>query len=166
VIRIKPWASVASLAAAVLAFAGTVPPAAAATPFRGYFDLPETGTDPAGTTCAFPVDYSQDEYGFFEAYVDQAGNVVKVMLHSNYDATISANGHTLVERDTWTRTIYPDGTMSDVGSTVHIQGLGDPALVLRDAGRIVYSDTSETVQYVAGPHPQLFGASFCSALEG
>jgi hypothetical protein len=87
---------------------------------------------------------------------------VKNIVHIDYDATISANGKTLVERDTFTRTFYADDTMRDAGLTVHIQGPG--GLVMRDAGQIVYSDTDETVAYVRGPHPQLFGASFCDAL--
>jgi hypothetical protein len=87
---------------------------------------------------------------------------VKAMVHINYDATISANGRTLVERDTFTRTFYADGTMRDTGSTVHIQGPG--GVVMRDAGQIVYSDSNETVSYVHGPHPQLSGESFCQAL--
>lgn len=98
-------------------------------------------------------------------FTDDQGNVVRVEIHTNYDATTSANGHTLTERDTYTRTIYADGTMRDTGLTVHIQGV-DGQLIMRDAGQIVYSDTDETVAYVRGPHPQLLGASFCAALGG
>jgi hypothetical protein len=108
------------------------------------------------------VDFSQVEYGIYDVFTDGAGNVVRVQIHTNYDATISANGHVLSERDTWTRTIHADGTMRDVGLTVHI--LGPSGLVIRDAGQIVYSDTDETLSYVHGPHPQLFGATFCDAL--
>ena len=54
--------------------------------------------------------------------------------------------------------------MRDTGLTVHIHGPGG-GLVMRDAGQIVYSDTDETVSYVRGPHPQLFGAGFCAALS-
>jgi hypothetical protein len=136
--------------------------AAATPPERGTFRFPDEGTDPAGTTCEFPVDFSQLEYGFSRAYFDRDGNFIKVMLHINYDATISANGKTIFERDTFTRTIYADETMRDTGVTVHIQGPG--GIVQRDAGQIVYSDLDETVAYVHGPHPQLFGESFCEAL--
>jgi hypothetical protein len=137
-------------------------PANAAVPERGTFSDSAQGTDPAGTTCVFPVDFSQVEYGIYDVFTDGAGNVVRVQIHTNYDATISANGHVLSERDTWTRTIHADGTMRDVGLTVHI--LGPSGLVIRDAGQIVYSDTDETLSYVHGPHPQLFGATFCDAL--
>ena len=134
----------------------------AAVPERGTFSDSAQGTDPAGTTCAFPVQFAQVEYGFYEVFFDAQGNFVRVQIHTNYDATISANGHVLNERDTFTRTIFADGTMRDVGLTVHI--LGPSGLVIRDAGQIVYSDTNETLSYVRGPHPQLFGVSFCEAL--
>ena len=137
-------------------------PAVATPPEHGTFIIPDEGTDPAGTTCAFPVHFSQVERGDFRVFIDGAGNFVKAIVHIDYDATISANGKTLVERDTFTRTFYADDTMRDTGLTVHIQGPG--GIVMRDAGQIVYSDTNETVAYVHGPHPQLFGASFCDAL--
>jgi hypothetical protein len=135
----------------------------AAAPERGTFSDAAQGTDPAGTTCAFPVHYSQVESGFYLSFSDDAGNFVRVQLHTNYVATIWANGHALHERDTFTRTIFADGTMRDVGLTVHI--LGPSGLVIRDAGQIVYSDTDETISYVHGPHPQLFGESFCGSLS-
>jgi hypothetical protein len=97
-------------------------------------------------------------------FSDAEGDFVKAIAHIDLDVTISANGKTLVERDTFTRTFYADDTMRDTGLTVHIQGPG--GLVMRDAGQIVYSDAAaETVAYVHGPHPQLFGASFCDALR-
>jgi len=149
----------ATVAICALAFASA---AGAQAPERGTFSFSDEGVDPAGTTCVFAVSFSQVEYGFFDAFFDQEGNFVKTIVHINYDATISANGRTLVERDTFTRTFYADGTMRDTGSTVHIQGPG--GVVMRDAGQIVYSDFNETVSYVRGPHPQLSGESFCQAL--
>jgi hypothetical protein len=137
-------------------------PAAATPPEHGTFTIADEGTDPAGTTCAFPVDFSQVERFDFSQFFDRDGNFVKAIVHIDFDVTISANGKTLVERDTFTRTFYADDTMRDTGLTVHIQGPG--GLVMRDAGQIVYSDLDETVAYVHGPHPQLFGASFCDAL--
>jgi hypothetical protein len=137
--------------------------ASAAAPERGAFSQADRGTDPAGTTCAFPVHFSQAEYGFYQVFFDGAGNFLRVQIHTNYRATIWANGHVLTERDTFTRTFFADGTMRDVGLTVHV--MGPSGLVIRDAGQIVYSDTDETVAYVDGPHPQLFGTSFCDALN-
>jgi hypothetical protein len=138
-------------------------PAAATPPEQGSFSITDEGTDPAGTTCAFPVDFSQVETFHFHQFFDQDGNFVKRIVHIDFHVTISANGKTLIERDTFTRTFYADDTMRDAGLTVHIQGPG--GLVMRDAGQIGYSDAAtETVAYVHGPHPQLFGASFCDDL--
>ena len=55
-----------------------------------------------------------------------------MIIHLNYDAWISANGKTIVERDTWTVLINDVGSR-DVGLTVHIQGVG--GIVVRDAGQ-------------------------------
>ena len=145
----------------VLAFS-LASPAVATPPDKVTIVRPDEGTDPAGTTCVFQVHFSQVETRDWHTFRDGNGNFLKGIVHIDYDATISANGKTIVERDTYTRTFYADGTMRDTGLWTHIQGPG--GIVLRDAGQIVYSDTDGTVAYVHGPHPQLFGASFCDAL--
>jgi hypothetical protein len=155
--RLGTICSVAAILAVSLAS-----PAMATTPEHTTLVFPEEGTDPAGTTCAFPVHFAQVERLDVRIFIDGDGDFLKAIVHIDYDATISANGKTLVERDTFTRMFYADDTMRDTGLTVHIQGPG--GIVMRDAGQIVYSDTDETVAYVHGPHPQLFGASFCDAL--
>lgn len=90
---------------------------------------------PAGTACEFPVHLSQVERGDVRAFSDRDGNFFKAIVQIDYDATITANGRTLVERDTFNRTIYADDTMRDAGLTVHIQGPG--GIVMRDAGQII-----------------------------
>lgn len=111
------------------------PPAGATAPDRGTFDFTNSFTDtevcaaePWGFDVFVPVEH---EYGFFDGFLDRQGNFVKAIVHINYDATITANGKTITERDTWTGFIYPDGSR-DVGLTVHIQGPG--GIVVRDAG--------------------------------
>jgi hypothetical protein len=157
---------VALLAILVPVFALALPGVAGATP-------PEHGTFDNGfnsfvdtEVCAaapweFDVHATEHEYGRFTVFSDQDGNFVKAIVHFNYDATISANGITLVERDTWTATFYADGTSRDVGLTVHIQGPG--GIVVRDAGQIVFN-ADGTVNYIRGPHEQFSGVSFCPAL--
>jgi hypothetical protein len=147
---------------AVLCF---VPAADAAKPIRGTFDSTESFTDtevcaaaPWGFDVVVPV---QHEYGFFDVFLDKQGNPVKAIVHNNYDATITANGKTINERDTWTTFIYADGTSRDAGNTVHIQGPG--GIVQLDAGQIV-RDANGNVVYTHGPHPQLNGETFCPAL--
>ena len=150
-------------AAATLALC-LAPAAGAKAPDRGTFDFTDSFVDtevcaaaPWGFDVFVPVEH---EYGFFKVFTDRAGNVVRVQAHINYDATITANGNTIFERDTWTTFFYPDGSR-DVGNPVHIQGPG--GIVIHDAGQIVYY-ANGNVLFTHGPHPQLNGVSFCPAL--
>jgi hypothetical protein len=156
-------AGLAVIVSAALALC--VAPAAGATPpQRGTFDFTDSFTDtevcaaaPWGFDVFVPVEH---EFGFFQVFVDQQGNFLKAIVHNNYDATITANGKTITERDTWTTFFYPGGSR-DVGLTVHIQGPW--GVVVRDAGQIVRAPDG-TVLYTRGPHEQLSGVSFCPAL--
>ena len=151
------------LAAAIIGTMLSASPAAAATPERGYFD---NGFNSFVDTevCAdapwqFDVSATEHEYGFYDIFVGADGNVRRVNVHLNYDAWISANGKTIVERDTWTLFINEDGSR-DVGLTVHIQGVG--GIVVRDAGQIV-RDANGDFLYLRGPHEQFSNVSFCPA---
>ena len=85
-------------------------------------------------------------------FLDKQGNFVKAIVHNNYDATITGNGKTINERDTWTTFIYADGTSRDAGLTVHIQGPGgiaqlDAGQIVRDAnGNVVYTWPASAAQ--------------------
>ncbi|GAA2156971.1 hypothetical protein FHX52_4347 [Humibacillus xanthopallidus] len=156
---------VRSTVLATLGMAGlmVVPAAAwASPPYHGTFSSHEVFVD--SEVCApegFSVDVVQDEVLAFRVFFAPSGAVAFVAVHVDYRAVISANGHTIVERDTWMDTYYPDGSARTVGNTVHIQGQG-PGLVQHDAGQIVFVDGS--VQAIHGPHPQFEGQSFCFAL--
>jgi hypothetical protein len=154
---------------ALLAVAATLPTtawAAGPTVIRGSFDNGyETFVDTevcAADPWGFDVDATQHEFGFYSIVLDRNGDFVRANLHINYDAWISANGNTIVERDTWEVLFTADGTR-DVGLTVHIQGPG--GIVVRDAGAIV-RDNDGNVISVRGPHEQFSGVSFCPALAG
>lgn len=140
-------------------------PASAATPSRGTFDDTQVFVDPdvcAAAPWGFDVHVVQHEYGFFDVFFNQDGSFAKALVHMNYDATISANGKTIMERDTWEITAYPDGTSRFTGSTVHIQGPG--GIVVKDAGQVVFN-ADGSISYAHGPHEQLIdGVSFCPAL--
>jgi hypothetical protein len=110
----------------------------------------------------FPIDVIEDETGTFQVFFDGTGAVAFVLVHIDYRAVISANGHTIVEWDNWMSTFDPDGTARTVGNTVHIQGLG-PGLVQLDAGQISFNPDG-SVAAIHGPHPQFDGQSFCFAL--
>ena len=149
--------------ALVLSFAGGAA-AGSGAPIRGSFDNGYNSfidTDVcAAAPWGFDVDATEHEYGFYELWLDANGDFVRAIVHINYDAWISANGNTIVERDTWTQFIDADGSR-EVGLTVHIQGPG--GIVVRDAGEIV-RDADGNLRYVRGPHEQLSNVSFCPAL--
>jgi hypothetical protein len=157
---------VALVAILVPVLALALPGVAGATPpehhifdngFNSFVDTEVCAADPWG----FDVNATEHEYGFSTFFFDQEGNFVKAIVHLNYDATISANGITLVERDTWTFIFNEGGTARDVGLTVHIQGPG--GIVVHDAGQIVYNPDG-SVSFIRGPHEQFSGVSFCPAL--
>jgi hypothetical protein len=136
----------------------------AATPDMGRFDNGyNTFVDTevcAAAPFGFDVDATEHEYGSFQVFFDRDGNVTRVLVHLNYDAWISANGKTIVERDTWTFSATPDASRS-VGLTVQIRGAD--GMVQLDAGQIVF-DANGDIAYVRGPHPQALGETFCPAL--
>jgi len=150
------------LAAFMLVAAPTA--VSAATPDQGSFDS-GYNTFVDHEVCApapwgFDVNATEHEYGTFKVFFDGAGNVTRINVHLNYDATIAANGRTIYERDTWTLFLYPNGSR-EAGLTVHIQGAG--GIVQLDAGQIVF-DADGNVRFVRGPHPQFNGEVFCPAL--
>src|SRR6185312_89659 len=124
--------------------------------YNSFVDTEVCAPDPWG----FDVNATEHEYGFFQRFFDGSGNVSRVLVHLNYDAWISANGKTIVERDTWTLILAPDGARS-VGLTVHIKGVD--GMVQLDAGQIVF-DEDGNIAFVRGPHPQALGEVFCPAL--
>jgi hypothetical protein len=124
--------------------------------FISFVDTEVCAPDPWG----FDVNATEHEYGSYQVFFDEAGNLTRVLVHLNYDAWISANGKTIVERDTWTFIATPDGAR-DVGLTVHI--VGADGMVQLDAGQLVY-DADGNIDYVRGPHPQALGETFCPAL--
>ena len=113
-------------------------------------------SDPWG----FDVNATEHEYGSFQVFFDGSGNVTRVLVHFNYDAWISANGKTIVERDTWTFIGTPDSARN-VGLTVQIKGAD--GMVQLDAGLLAF-DADGNVASVRGPHPQALGETFCYAL--
>ena len=140
--------------------------AASGAPIRGSFDngynsFVDTEVC-AAAPWGFDVNATEHEYGFFELWLDANGNFVRLVVHLNYDAWISANGTTIVERDTWNFIDNGEG-LRDAGLTVHIQGPG--GIVVRDAGQII-RDADGNLLFVRGPHEQFSNVSFCPALVG
>ncbi|WP_406831250.1 hypothetical protein ABEG17_00295 [Pedococcus sp. KACC 23699] len=136
--------------------------AQAVPPDQGSFSITETFTDTE--VCAsegFAVDVTQTDAARFEVFRNADGSTSRVLAHWNYVAAISANGHLINERDRWQAFYYPDGSSVLVGSTVHISGPG--GIVQHDAGRVEFNPDG-SIAVIKGPHPQLLGQTFCSAL--
>ena len=154
----------AGLSAIVVASAVSAPAVAlAAPPDHATFTSHEVFVD--SDVCApegFSVNVVQDEVNTVRVFFDRSGEAARVSVHTDYRAVITANGHTIVERDKWKDTFYADGSARTVGNTVHIQGQG-PGLVQHDAGQIVFG-ADGSVQAIHGPHPQFEGQTFCFAL--
>jgi hypothetical protein len=110
----------------------------------------------------FNLNVVEHEYGKFSLTFDGDGNLLIGRAQIRYDAWITANGKTLVERDVWNNTLLPDGSVVQRGLTVHIAG-PDNGLVQRDAGHLVI-DPGDNILVMNGPHPQMNGVSFCPAL--
>jgi hypothetical protein len=153
--------TVAFMAALILA----VPTGArAAVPERGSFDFGyESFVDQevcAAAPWGFDVNATEHEYGTYQLFFDATGEITRIAIHLNYDATISANGKTLIERDTWTQFLTADGSRS-VGATVLIRDAH--GVVQRDAGQLVFDENGD-LRLIRGPHDQILGGSFCPAL--
>lgn len=151
-------------AASTLLIIGVAQPARAVAHDRGTFDGGYEGSLDTETCAAygFDLDVIEHEFGMFVFTFDDEGNFLRGSAHVRYDAWISANGKTLVERDVWNASFESDGSKSVRGSTVHIAGPSG-GIVQHDTGRLIYDHAGDLVR-VDGPHPQLSGESFCPAL--
>ena len=153
-------------AAAVFSVFGPVvvgSPGAAAPPEPGSFSFPEHASHPAGSLCAFPVFVSQVSRGSYDVYVDDHGRFSRMIVRISYEATVTGNDRTVVERDVFTRTLHADGVVRDVGATAHLQGPG--GVVLVDPGAAASRGTA-TADYVRGPQIRMSRAALCPALGG
>jgi hypothetical protein len=116
-------------------------------------------------TCAsegFTVHAVAHERLIFTFRFDSAGNFLGGTAHHDLFFDISANGRTIHESDHYNNTFAPDGSSVVTGLETHILGEAGK-IVLLDAGRIVF-DANDNPTFLAGPHPQFLGATFCAAL--
>jgi hypothetical protein len=97
----------------------------------------------------------------FTVTFNSDGSPRLLIAHHHQEDTFTANGKTLSEDDHWTDFFYPDGSSATVGTHTHIRG--DQGIVLRDAGRVEQAPDG-SVTFIAGPHPQFTGTTFCQHL--
>jgi hypothetical protein len=154
----------------VLAVVGWAPAAQARTVVHDSFSFPvdEVFED----ACPFPVHFSGQVSGQVEAFYDDAGNLIKVILHFSNTFTLSANGSSLpgsthnnqfdVEFDS------AGGAPSQVIETGLFARLRlpDGGTVSVEAGRIVTDVATDTIVFQAGnfDNPR-YAAAVCAALS-
>ena len=157
----RTWRLAVTSGLTMAAVAAAPGAAQAAAPDRFGFSNTDSYVD--SEVCApegFAVDVTDTESATFTVFLNADGSFAGALGQWQYTDTISANGHTIIERDRWQTVYSADGTSRDNGLTVHIQG---PGIVQLDAGQIGYNPDG-SVSYIHGPHPQLLGETFCSAL--
>jgi hypothetical protein len=104
-------------------------------------------------------------------FFDQSGNPVRVSLHGKARGTLtnSVTGYTVQDAPTIAYFSFDleHGTSTHVGVDYHITVPGEGVVVLQ-AGRIVFSDTSPEPIFIGGPHlgpPPVARAALCVALD-
>src|SRR5512133_1139551 len=84
----------------VLAVIGWAPAAQARTVVHQTFSFPRD--DVIDDLCPFPIQLSGQVSGHVEAFYDDAGNFIEVILHFSNTFTLSANGSSLSGNDRYT----------------------------------------------------------------
>ena len=114
-----------------------------------------------------PFHVIEQEALLLTIWQDPTGNTIKVFAHHDISFDLSANGKALRESDHYNNifTLVPNSdppqfTSVTAGNETHIRS--DNGIVLLDAGCIV-EDEVGNVTFIAGPHPQFLGGTFCSA---
>ena len=152
----------AAMASSVALFAAPAS-AAPATVVHGSVTSTQQFDDP--DVCAadgFTVHVVLHETLLFNIRFDANGQRVALFAHHDLAFEFSANGKTIYESDHYNNMFAPDGTSVAAGNETHVLG-ENGEIVLLDAGRIVF-DAEGNPTFIAGRHPQFFGATFCAAL--
>jgi hypothetical protein len=160
--RVRPIALAAGVAVLGFSLVTAGPANAASVPDSGHVESSASFDDAeycADQGITFHVEETST-IDFTVTFNDDGSWRFAIVHHYQHD-TFTANGKTLQESDRWTNVFYPDGSSTTVGAHTHI--LDATGLVLRDAGRIVM-DADGAVTFIAGPHPQFLGTTFCDAL--
>jgi hypothetical protein len=142
--------------------AGVASAAGPTLPTHGHLTFSSDFDDP--DTCAaegFSFHVVETATLDFTVTFDSTGDPRLIIAHHHQHDVFTANGKTLVENDSWTDFFQPDGSSVTVGDHTHVQGQN--GVVLHDSGRIVEA-ADGTIEFVAGKHPQFFGATFCQDL--
>ena len=154
----------------VLAMVGWAPAAQAATVVHDSFSFSDD--EVFEDACPFPVHFSEQVSGQVQEFYDDAGNLIKVIVHFSNTFTLSANGNSLsgsthknlfaVEFDS------SEGAPSQVIETGLFARVRLPngGTIGVEAGRIVTDFATDTIVFQAGnfDNPRS-AAAVCAALS-
>jgi hypothetical protein len=163
-------AVVVALAALGLIFgAGTALAEARAT--TGTFSFEDQFTVQPGegpTSCSFPYFADLQVHGSYQVLLDASGEPIRVIVHSIWSGTLSANGNYVIEHAAQTDfTDLVSGDTTNVGVILDRVPFG--GVVIHDVG-ILRFDAAGNLTFEAGPHQGFSGdpeaiARLCAALQ-
>jgi hypothetical protein len=161
-----------SLAGVVLLVALVLPAGTAIAEARaitGTFSFRDQFTVQPGdpVSCSFPTSFDLQVHGSFQVLLDAFGEPIRVIVHSIWSGTVSANGNYVIEHAAQTNiTDLVSGDMTNVGVILDRVPFG--GVVIHDVG-ILRFDAAGNLTFEAGPHQGFNGdpeaiARLCGAL--
>jgi hypothetical protein len=135
----------------------------------GTFSFPDQFTvqpgDPA--SCSFPISFDLQLHGSYQILLDASGEPIRVIVHSIWSGTVSANGNYVIEHAAQTNiTDLVSGDTTNIGVILDRVPFG--GVVIHDVG-ILRFDADGNLTFEAGPHQGFSGdpeaiARLCAAL--
>jgi hypothetical protein len=135
----------------------------------GTFSFPDQFTvqpgDPA--SCSFPISFDLQLHGSYQILLDASGEPIRVIIHSIWSGTGSANGNYVIEHAAQTNiTDLVSGDTTNIGVIFDRVPFG--GVVIHDVG-ILRFDADGNLTFEAGPHQGFSGdpeaiARLCAAL--
>jgi hypothetical protein len=118
-------------------------------------------------SCSFPTSFDLQVHGSFQVLLDASGEPTRVIVHSIWSGTVSANGNYVIEHAAQTNiTDLVSGDTTNVGVILDRVPFG--GVMIHDVG-ILRFDADGNLTFEAGPHQGFSGdseaiARLCAAL--
>jgi len=164
--KVRCWAVAAATLALVTLSAGPAM-AEARKPETGRFSFTETFVVQPGEggSCPFPISAEEQKRGTFQVFFNDSGEPIRVMVHTVWFGTGTANGKSVSEHGALTETFnLVEGTSWEAGMIANRTPHG--GVVIHDVGRLAF-DANGNLTMMAGPHQGFTGdtAELCAALS-
>jgi hypothetical protein len=145
------------------------PPSLKHGPITGTFSFPDQFTVQPGdaASCSFPTSFDLQVHGSFQVLLDASGEPTRMIVHSIWSGTVSANGNYVIEHTAQTDiTDLVSGDTTNIGVILDRVPFG--GVVIHDVG-ILRFDADGNLTFEAGPHQGFSGdpeaiARLCAAL--